>query len=369
MVFGLFKKKKEEVKPTNEKYLTVTIKEIKKETADAVSVYFDVPADKFIYLPGQFITIIQTIGGKKVRRAYSLCTTPGYDAFPAVTVKRVASGLMSNHVNDHFKVGDRIEIMEPMGQFTTDYNTIAERHLVLFGGGSGITPLISILKATLINEPKSKVSLVYANESAKDVIFDQQLKTLEGKYADRLKVVHVLNKPETGWQGYTGWLNPTMIVEILESLPKMDQQATVYFTCGPAQMMEIVENTLKTLGVPRANFKMESFVAGRTSPSDVASEVQVAEADAINVAVILDGNEHKFDVPAKKTILEAGLELNIDLPYSCQSGLCTACRGKLLSGKVRMAEYDGLSQSELDEGYVLCCQAHPETDDVVIEIG
>jgi ring-1,2-phenylacetyl-CoA epoxidase subunit PaaE len=370
MVFGLFKKKSKENSTEskgNNSYLSLPIKEVVQETKDTVSVYFDVQNQNFDYKSGQFITIIDTINGEKLRRAYSLFTSPFVDATPGVTVKRVAGGKMSNHVNDTYKAGQTIEIMKPMGLFTTDYNTSNKRHLVLFGGGSGITPLISILKSTLSQEPSSIVSLVYANESEDNVIFSKALAQLEAEHADRLKVIHVLNKPTIDSQKYKGWLSAGTIMAILEELPKLSESETLYFTCGPAPMMEIVMNTLKALAIPESNLFMESFEAGKTA---VLPELEVAsESATVKVKVDHEGETYEYEVSPKKTILEAGLDNKIDLPYSGQSGLCTACRGKLISGKVKMIEYDGLSQQELADGYVLCCQAHPESDDVHIEIG
>jgi ring-1,2-phenylacetyl-CoA epoxidase subunit PaaE len=370
MVFGLFKKKSKEnttdVK-SNDSYLSLPIKEVVQETKDAVSIFFDVQNQNFDYKAGQFITIIDTINGEKLRRAYSLCTSPHVDTTPGVTVKRVSGGKMSNHINEAYKAGQTIEIMKPMGLFTPVFNTSNNRHVILFGGGSGITPLMSILKSTLSQEPNSVVSLVYANETENDIIFSKAITQLEAEHGERLKVVHVLNKPANDSQKHKGWLSASTIMAVLEELPKHSEPNTFYFTCGPAPMMDAVINTLKTMAVPESNVFMESFEAGKTA---VIPEIKEAnESSVVKVKVDHEGETFEFEVSPKKTILEAGLDKKIDLPYSCQSGLCTACRGKLISGKVRMIEYDGLSQQEIEDGYVLCCQAHPETDDVHIEIG
>ncbi len=370
MAFGLFKKNKnKEVKHTKDKYLQLTVREIIKETANAVSIVFDISKQEMPYKAGQFITLIETVKGQKIRRAYSLCSSPFTDEFPAVTVKRVAGGAMSNHVNDTLLAGARIEAMEPMGQFTTDYTSNRKRHLMLFAGGSGITPLMAITKSVLFEEPQSIVSLVYANESEDEIIFNDALKELQGQYNDRLNVVHVLNNPPEHWKGYAGWMTVDKVKLIIDDLPKMDATDTEFFTCGPGPMMDIVVEGLEAIGVPKDHIKLESFEAGKTSPKEIFGEESTTASSSQPVKIIIDEEEFTFDVPANKTILEQGLEENVDMPYSCQSGLCTACRGKLQSGKVKMIEFDGLSQNEIDDGYVLCCQAHPETDDVVIEIG
>lgn len=369
MVFGLFKKKnKESKKSSGQRYFNLTVKEVVKVTSDAVNIVFDNPGGDFHYEPGQFITLILTIDGKKIRRAYSLCTTPGVDEFPAVTVKRVEGGLMSNYVNDKVNAGDTIEVMEPMGMFTAEYNRESERHIVLLGGGSGITPLISVMKGIISREPKSRVSLVYANRNEESIIFKNELDKIQSENSDRIQIIHSLDGPSDSWDGHSGLLNNDKLKTILGELPQGDNENTIYYTCGPEPLMDIVFSTLNEMGVPDERRNRESFVAGTTSPGEIIDADDVS-GDPKEVKLILDGQEYAFQVPPGKPILEAALESDIDMPYSCQSGLCTACRGKCLSGKVTTEDADGLSQDELDEGYVLTCIGKPLTDDVVVEIG
>ena len=334
MVFGLFKKKDKKEKKANNsdssRYFNMTIREVVKMTDDAVNLVFENPGSDFHYEPGQFLTIIQTIDGKKVRRAYSLCSTPAADEYPAVTVKRVEGGIMSNHVNDNLKAGDVIEIMEPMGHFTTEFDREQERHVVVFGGGSGITPLLSILKTVLIKEPKSRVSLVYANRNIESIIFKNELEEMEKEYEDRLTIIHSLDTPPQGWEGPSGVLTNEKLKGIIDSLPTGTSKME-YFTCGPEPMMDIVINTLDEIGIPADIRHKESFVASHTSDEEVSADSSVG---TVNVKIILDGEEHEIEVPAGKPILEAALDADLDMPYSCQSGLCTACRAKCLSGKV-----------------------------------
>lgn len=374
MVFGLFKKKDKDKKdsntPKDNRYLKLIVKEIVKVTSDAVNVIFEKPQETFNYLPGQFITLIFTIEGKKVRRAYSLCTTPGVDDYPAVTVKKVKGGLASNYINDKLKAGDEVEIMEPMGMFTTEYKVENSRHLILIGGGSGITPLYSIIKATIAREPKSIVSLVYANRNEESIIFRKELESLEKEQKGRFKLIHTLDNPTDEWNGHTGLLNNDKLKDIFSQLPEYEASKTEYFTCGPQPLMDIVFDTLNELGIPLEYRYRESFVAGNTSPDSIISDGDndVSEKGR-SVKVTIDGDAYEFNVPAGKSILEAGLEADIDMPYSCQSGLCTACRGKCTSGKVSTEDADGLSQQELSEGFVLTCIGKPLTDGVEIEIG
>lgn len=366
MAFSFFKKKTKE-EPKESRYLQLKVKEVRRETNDAVSLVFDQPQGGLTYQAGQFLTLIVAVNGQKIRRAYSLCSSPFLNENPAVTVKKVAGGQMSVFLNSHVKAGDTIEIMEPMGNFVTEFNPTNKRHIVLFGGGSGITPLLSIIKSALHQEPQSHVSLVYCNKNMESIIFYEDLETLLKSYAGRFNVVHVLELPPANWQGYSGWLTSAKIGDIIGELPPIDSNDTLFFTCGPAPMMDMVVQGLENYGITAGKIKRESFTAGVASTEVVTMEEKLV--GAVPVKIILDGEEHTFEVAPNKSILETGLSLNIDMPYSCQSGLCTACRGKLLSGKVKMDEDDGLTQSEKNEGYVLCCVGHPITNDVVIEIG
>lgn len=367
MAFSFFKKNKEEKKAatSSQHYYDLEVLEIVNETNDAISVTFKQPAEKIEYKSGQFLTLIVPINGKEVRRAYSLCSSPYTDPNLTVAIKRVDNGLMSNWLPDHLKAGDTMKIMEPMGVFTTDFQADNKRHLIMFAGGSGITPMLSIIKSTLDQEPESIISLIYANRNIESIIFKDQLDQLATDFEGRLHLIHILDDAPMNWQGHSGLLNHDMLVQILERVPTWED--TTYLMCGPEGMMKNVEQLLEEQNVDRRKIFKESFVAGTI---DKAAPAAPADADgAKEVTIIYDGEEHKFAVESDTTILETALDMGIDLPYSCQSGLCTACRGKCLSGKVRLDEEEGLSESELEEGYVLTCVGHPITDDVVIEIG
>lgn len=371
-MFGLFKKseKKEELH-SGPKYHELKVKNIIQETKDAISIAFEHPAEgKINYKSGQFLTLIVPVQGKEVRRAYSLCSSPFTDSELVVTVKRVDNGLMSNWLPDHLKVGDKIRIMEPMGQFTTEFAKTNKRHLVLYAGGSGITPMMSIIKSALTQEPDSILSLVYCNRNIDSIIFKEELTRLETKHEGRLQLIHILDEAPMNWQGYSGLLNHDMMVKLFERIPDWGIDKTTYLMCGPEGMMKNVEAILHEHKIPKEKIFKESFVQG-TIDKDKKEEPGARTADnkAHEVTIRYDGQEYKVMVPPNQTILETALDAGIDLPYSCQSGLCTACRGKALSGKVKLDEEEGLSQSEKNEGYVLTCVGHPLTDDVVIEIG
>jgi ring-1,2-phenylacetyl-CoA epoxidase subunit PaaE len=350
-------------------FYKLKVKEIVRETADAITIYFDQPSEKKIeYKPGQFLTLQFVSEGEKIRRAYSLCTSPYIDKDFGVTVKRVQGGKVSGYLNQTLKAGDVIDVMEPLGNFTTTFGSNAQRNLVFFGGGSGITPLMSLIKTALLLEPKSSVSLVYANRDTDSIIFKASLNDLEKKYPN-FKLVHVLENPPSGFSGIKGLINPSVVREILKTLPQSSN--TEYFICGPEPLMNIVTDSLISLGISKELIRRESFESQAASEAANKSEEELKEEGIITreVKVIYDGDEFNFIVPPEKTILEAALDLDIDLPYSCQSGLCTACRGKCLSGKIKMVEDEGLSEREKKEGYVLLCVGHPLTKDVVVEIG
>jgi len=366
MAFSFFKRKKKK-EGANEHYYSLTVTEVVKETADAISIVFAQPAPKLEYQSGQFLTLILDINGKSVRRAYSLSSSPFTDNTLTVTIKRVEGGLMSNYLNDNVKVGDAINVMEPMGHFTTEYKEANKRHIVMFGGGSGITPLMSHAKSALVQEPNSIVSLIYANRDIESIIFKDDFQDLETKYEGRFRVIHILDNAPLEWQGPSGLLNHAMLTDLFERIPNWGIGKTTHIMCGPEGMMNNVETLLTQQNIPADKVFKESFVAGTINKDE--SKKASTDIQEQTVTIIYDDEEFQVKVGPKTTVLDAALKLEIDLPYSCQSGLCTACRGKCVSGKVKMDEEEGLSKAEIEAGYILPCVSHPLTDDVKIEIG
>lgn len=376
MAFSFFKRSSKEVSKamahSGPQYYDLAVKDIVQETHDTISIVFEQPADRPVsYKAGQFLTLIVPVNGKEVRRAYSLCSSPFVDSDLVVTVKRVDGGLMSNWLADNLKPGVRIRVMEPMGNFTTPYSAGNKRHLIMFAGGSGITPMMSIIKSILSQEPSSIVSLIYCNRDIDNIIFRDTLDEMQTRDEGRLHVIHVLDNAPMNWQGYSGLLNHDMLTKLFERIPDWGIDNTTYLMCGPEGMMKNVDTLLAARNIPKEKIFKESFVQGIIDKEEKKEEVTSASEELRErvVTIRYDGQEYKVVVPPDKGILESALDQGIDLPYSCQSGLCTACRGKALSGKVRLDEEEGLSQSERNEGYVLTCVGHPLTDDVVIEIG
>ncbi len=376
MAFSFFKKSEPAAKPAGDEgpgkhYFYLTIKAIVQETKDSISIAFGQPADRKInYKSGQFLTLLANVQGKEVRRAYSLCSSPFVDEDLVVLVKRVEDGLLSNHVVDNLKVSDQVKVMEPAGHFTTEYSKDRKRHLVMFAGGSGITPMMSHIKSTMNQEPESVVSLIYCNRNEDSIIFREQLSKMEIQFQGRLHIIHILDEAPMNWQGLSGLLNHEMLTKLFERIPNWGMDKTTYLMCGPEGMMKNVETLLAQQQIPKEKIFKESFVTPTIDKEQKKEQpAATTEKNAHEVTVRYDGQEHKFVVQPNRTILETALDKGIDLPYSCQSGLCTACRGKAISGKVKLDEEEGLSASERAEGYVLTCVGHPLTDDVVIEIG
>jgi len=380
------------------RYRELKVKEVIRETPDAISIVFEKPAERMPYQAGQFLTLITTVEGKKQRRSYSLSSCPFLDMNPTVTVKRVAGGVMSNYLNENLKAGDTLEIMEPMGNFTTTLVGTEERHLIMFGGGSGITPLMSIMKSVLYAEPKTKVSLIYANRDKDSIIFKKQIEAMQEKYDKTFRVVHLLEEPAAEFSSLSGRIEAERVSELLAELPQHPAEDSEYFLCGPTGMMKNVMEGLKKLDINPSRIHKESFVAGVTAPaadgeqaiipppqgSEVSEQVAEKETepgppgafetsgaqvkDPQEVTVVYEGEEYSFIVEPDNTILHTALALDIDLPYSCQSGICTACMGRCTSGKVKLDEEDTLTDGELKDGYVLTCVGHPLTPNVRIEI-
>jgi ring-1,2-phenylacetyl-CoA epoxidase subunit PaaE len=324
MAFGLFKKseKKEESGiMSGPLYYDLKVKEIIPETRDAISIVFEQPANKISYKAGQFLTLLGVVDGKEVRRAYSLCSSPFTDEDLIVTVKRVENGLMSNWLADNLKPGDRVRVMAPTGHFTTEFKKENKRHLVMFAGGSGITPMMSIIKATLSQEPDSICSLIYCNRDIDSIIFKNQLDQFQVTYVGRLHVIHVLDNAPMNWQGYSGLLNQDMLIKLFERIPDWGIERTTYLMCGPEGMMKNVDNLLAQQNISKEKIFKESFVQGTIDKEVKKTEAPSVEKKAREVTIRYDGQEYKFMVEPDRTILETALDQGIDLPYSCQSGL------------------------------------------------
>ncbi len=349
------------------RYFHLSVKEITEETEDTKTFHFWQPIhDTVKYKAGQFLTVIPIIDEKKVRRSYSFSSSPKTDTAPAITVKRVKGGLVSNYLCDHLKIGDSLEVMEPMGNFALETEATQGKNYVFVGAGSGITPLFSMIKTILQAEPQSSIELIYGSRSENQIIFKSALDALEKTYADRLKILYIISQPGPSWAGLKGRINQASIVYYLKQELGTDILGSHYYLCGPEEMMEQVQQSLAIFDVPAEQIHKELFA------SNSSEEVNQAEEDGSLkeqvVQLVYEGKTHEITVLPSQTILEAALEADLDIPYSCQAGMCTACMGHCSSGKVIMDEEDGLTQGEIDKGYILTCVAHPMSAGVVINL-
>jgi ring-1,2-phenylacetyl-CoA epoxidase subunit PaaE len=351
------------------KYYFLRVKEIERETEDAATIHFWHPVSEVIsYRPGQFLTLLLEQDGKKVRRSYSMSSSPYTDASLAITIKRVPGGFASNYLLDTVREGDALETMEPMGSFFPKQSDDQVRQVVFVGAGSGITPLFSILKSVLMVEGESEVFLIYGSRNEDNIIFKTKLDALQEKYGERLKIVHTLSQASEQWTGETGRLNKSHLLKIIEKIPELKEKEAEYFVCGPEDMMAEVQRALDILAVPESQVRKESFATASSSQSgDVVLEEDTGSKTR-EITLFYEGAEYKVPVKPHETVLEAAMNMDIDLPYSCQAGMCTACLGRCVSGKVQMDAEDALSQAEIDEGFILTCVTHPMSDDVVIEV-
>jgi ring-1,2-phenylacetyl-CoA epoxidase subunit PaaE len=350
-------------------YFFLKVKYVVKETDNAVTIIFDKPTTNVTYKSGQFLTFILDIEGEKIRRSYSLCSSPYTDQDWAVSVKRVEGGKMSNWLIDKIQAGDVIEVMAPAGIFTYEPQAANATDLVLVGGGSGITPLISIIKTALSQEQQSRVFLLYTNRNENSVIQQKELEKLQAAYPQQFFCSYVYTQPLAKPAGIWGRLNQYSIKDLLQTFPGIRFDTALFFVCGPQALMDESFQALDALHVPHNNVRKESFYSAAHTHTDHSPAAASASGGGdVLVNIKYNKHEYKVKVAPGQTILEAALDQDIDLPYSCQSGMCTACMGKCKSGKVEMDEPDGLSENEIRQGFVLTCVGKPLTEDVLIEI-
>lgn len=349
------------------RFHNLKIKDIRRETSDAVSVAFEVPPQQqpeFLYKQGQYITLKLNIKGEEVRRSYSLCSSPYGEREWRVAIKEVPGGKVSTFINRELKVGDLMEVMTPMGNFHTVLSGNNTKNYVLFAGGSGITPMMSILKSILYVEKQSTITLIYANKNENSTIFRTELDHLAATNT-RLKVVYVMDQPETKISDLqTGIVTVEKALALVENFGGVN--ASEYFICGPGPMMENVKTALEKLKIAKEKIHIEYF----TAVIEAVNKAEAATGGNVNakVKVLQYGIETEFDLETGGlSILEAAIEAGVDAPFSCKGAVCCTCRAKVLEGKVKMNANFALTDAEVEEGFILTCQAHPLTDKVVID--
>ena len=334
----------------------VKVTRVVRETENAVSIYLtEADGSALEFRPGQFLSVDVTIDGERLRRAYSLASACLPDVPVHVTVKRIENGRVSNHLNDTVQEGDELAVLGPSGSFTVEPREVDERHLVMIAGGSGITPIMSILETVLRTEKRGRVTLIYGNRSWDDVIFRDRLAALCDEFSERLVVDHVLEHPAETWSAGRGLLSSEVLEARLEALAIQDDGLIRYFVCGPTPMMEAAHQTLLEREVDADRVAEERFASPEMRAGDMGSDK--TELVVISKA----GHDRGIQVEPGQTILEAALAAGIDMPFSCAMGGCGACRVRRADGEVRMEEPNCLSRAERDQGYVLTCVGRPMT--------
>lgn len=356
------------------KHYLLTVSKIVKETQDAISIHFAQPKlERIQYKPGQYVMVRVEIDGNILYRPYSISTTLRLDETLGITVKRVNGGMVSNYLHDHIQVGNKLEVVEPKGQFTLINTVKSERHIVFVAAGSGISPIMSMLRSTLFDSPKSKVSLIYANKDENSIIFYDQLVRLYSQFSHRFKLIHVLSQS----------LSPTKILyPAIKHIPKrLDESLlrslisyvntendleTLYYVCAPESLMALTTEIVTKDGVEEECLFKESF---HYPIQSLMKELDSANVKTRQVAVFLRGQSFSFTVPPGMSVLDAGLAANVNIPYSCRAGECLTCMGKLIQGNLQMSDQDALTKGDREKGYRLLCQSVPLDDEVIIEIG
>jgi ring-1,2-phenylacetyl-CoA epoxidase subunit PaaE len=350
------------------RFHNLKVKDIRRETAEAVSVAFEVPPKlqpEYLFKQGQYITLKLMVEGEEIRRSYSLCSSPySDDRELRVAIKEVAGGKVSTYINRNLKPGDQIEVMTPMGNFHTPLSGGKSKHYVLFAGGSGITPMMSIIKSVLYVEKQSRLTLIYANRDEESTIFKQEIESVAASNPN-LTVAYVFEHPKTSISELqTGIITIPRAKALLEHFKCL--KADEFFICGPGPMMDNVKTTLEGLRTPKEKIHIEYF----TTVLDAVNKADSGTTPNVKakVKVIQYGVETEFDLETGSiSILEAAIEAGVDAPFSCKGAVCCTCRAKLLEGKVKMDANFALTDAEVEEGFILTCQSHPLTDSVVVD--
>ena len=348
------------------------IKDIRKETEDCVSISFDIPEkwkDEFIFKQGQNITVKMLIDEEEIRRSYSICSSPLENEL-RVAVKKVDAGKFSSLANTSLKKGDMLEVLPPTGNFLTELNSGQAINYLAFGAGSGITPIISIIKTTLATELKSSFTLVYGNRDFSSIIFREELEALKNKYMQRFQIYHILSREETDAPINHGRINTEKCLELMRLIDLGSFDA--FFICGPEQMIFDVKAFLELQGIAEKNIHFELFhTPGQAQIKILNNRWDVEnhlEERMSNVIVKLDGRSFHINMGYHSvSILNAALKQGVDLPFACKGGVCSTCRAKLIEGKVEMDVNYALEADELEAGFILTCQSHPRSEKVVVD--
>jgi ring-1,2-phenylacetyl-CoA epoxidase subunit PaaE len=337
------------------------IKEIVKETYNAVSILFDIPSDlqkTYAFTAGQYVTVRTEVNNETIRRAYSICSSEKSGDL-RIAIKAIKNGVFSNHAFQSLNLGDSLDVTPPEGTFKLNTDNKALKNYLGFAAGSGITPILSMIKTVLENEPKSTFTLVYGNKSNQETIFKEELDALTQKFIARLNIKYVFSQEEIKGAEFGRIDKATVHSIVREKFNHLDFDET--FLCGPEKMIQTVSTSLTENGFLKENIHFELFFSS-TNTEEISNHEGVSE-----ITVVVDDEETTFSMDKNDTLLAASLRNNLDVPYSCQGGVCSSCMCKVTEGKARMTSNSILSESDLEEGLVLSCLAHPTTEKITID--
>lgn len=354
------------------KFYSLKVKEITPETGDCVSVALDVPEELkevFQFAPGQYLTFKKDLNDAEVRRSYSICVSPN-DQELRVAIKKVEQGKFSGYANTDMKVGDLLDVMPPMGKFSPRKSDATKKNYLAFAAGSGITPVMSIMKTVLQNEPESQFTLVYGNKNRNTIIFREAIEGLKNIYMQRLRLYHVLSREMMDVPLFNGRINAEKVKTFADTLINLKEIDEV-FICGPEEMLLSVRQQLQDLGVPHEKIHIELFTSPdqpQASHENWVKTHKQEDGKSSKVSIRLDGATFEMELPYNgDSILDAALKHGADLPYACKGGVCSTCRAKVTEGSVVMETNYALEKDEVAKGFVLTCQSHPTSEKVVID--
>jgi ring-1,2-phenylacetyl-CoA epoxidase subunit PaaE len=353
-------------------FRSLRVKDIRKETADCISVAFDIPdhwKEEFQFKQGQNITVRTTIEGEEIRRSYSICSSP-FDKELRIAVKKIPNGKFSSFAIQRLKKNAAIDVLPPTGLFFTELKSSNKKNYLAFAAGSGITPVISIIKTTLATEPDSSFTLIYGNRNRNSIIFKEELEAIKNNYLDRFSMHHILSREKTDAPLNQGRIDTekceTLFAHFID-LETIDE----FFICGPEEMIFSIRNwlELKEVGKKKIHFELFTVPGQKSKPEkEESSLTKKTESKKSKITIKLDGISFDFDLGAdEEPILDAALKQGADLPFACKGGVCASCRAKLISGKVEMENNYALEPEELAAGFILTCQSHPRSEKVIID--
>jgi ring-1,2-phenylacetyl-CoA epoxidase subunit PaaE len=354
------------------KFYPLTVSSVRHETRDSVVLTLDVPMEHkeaFRFQQGQYLTFRTKIDGEEVRRSYSICAAV-QDPHLRVGIKKVADGRFSTWANEQIAVGDLLDVMPPMGSFFVPLDPANEKHYVAFAGGSGITPVLGIVKTTLLTEPKSSFTLFYGNRASSTIMFREELEDIKNNNLGRFQLVHVLEREKQDVDLFNGILNREKCDLLLKYWVNVSDIDTA-FICGPEAMMLQVSEALQAAGLDKRQIKFELFASPSQSPKGIRKAQTAAVSNmenACQATIVIDGRARTIDMQkGAKTILDAALGEGLELPYACKGGVCSTCRALLSEGEVDMDANFALEDYEIQRGYILTCQSYPVTDKILVD--